>query len=318
MPQNRHFDLNLLRVFVSVCQLKSITKAAESLDLTQSSVSNAIIRLKKNLGEELFIRVGRGIQPTGYALQLLEQLEGSMLNIDSVLQGGDQFDPEINQRIFNVYAMDSVIHLLQPKVDKLLKDSAVDIVFRELSGQGDLCFEDLLTDKIDLLIDVTAPTEGAFMTEKVTEASLSCIARKAHPRIQGTITREEYFAEKHAFLNMRRVNLALVDYFTDEVLPRRKMYSEHGSIMSMLTTIANSDAIGIAPTGYTQQYANLLDLQVLDLPIQSKRIDIFMVSAKKLAKNSANTWLRDTLREIFNQPMLPTVKDVHQKKSGIQ
>ncbi len=36
------FDLNLLRIFIEVYNLKSITLAAESLGLTQPGVSGAI------------------------------------------------------------------------------------------------------------------------------------------------------------------------------------------------------------------------------------------------------------------------------------
>lgn len=299
MPQNRHFDLNLLRVFISVCQLGSFTKAAEALDLTQSSVSNAINRLKTQLGEELFIRVGRGIQPTNFAQQLLMQLETSILNIDTVLQQNAAFDPATSSRTFNVYAMDSIIHIIQPKVKERLKDCNISIVFRELSGQVTPPINELLTETVDLLLDVEEPIGGSFYCERVTRTSLSCVVSQDHPRISNRISREQYFNEKHAYLNMRRLNLALVDYFTDEILPRRKMYSEHGSIMSMLTTISESDAIGIAPTDYAQQYAPLLKLQTLPLPLACKPIDTYMIHTKKLNNNPANKWLRDTLKTLF-------------------
>jgi len=299
MPQNRHFDLNLLRVFISVCQLGSFTKAAEALGLTQSSVSNAINRLKTQLGEELFIRVGRGIQPTNFALQLLMQLETSILNIDTVLQQNAEFDPCASSRTFNVYAMDSIIHIIQPKVIELLKDSKISIIFRELSGQVTLPTDELLTETADLVFDVSMPAGASFKCENVAEKSLSCVVSNNHPRIQRHISREQYFTEKHAFLNMRRINLALVDYFTDEILPRRNMYSEHGSIMSMLTTISVSDAIGIAPTDYAQQYAALLNLQVLPMPLACKPITIYMIHTNKLNNNPANKWLRETLKSLF-------------------
>lgn len=299
MPQNRHFDLNLLRVFISVCQQGSFTKAAEVLDLTQSSVSNAINRLKTQLGEELFIRVGRGIQPTHFAQQLLMQLETSILNIDSVLQQNAVFNPAISSRTFNVYAMDSIIHIIQSKATERLKDSNINIVFRELSGQITLPTDELLTEAADLIFDVSIPAGATFMCENVAQNSLSCIVSKRHPRIQQRISREQYFAEKHTYLNMRRINLALIDYFADEILPRRKMYSEHGSIMSMLTTISVSEAIGIAPTNYAEQYASLLGLQILPVPLACKPIDIYMVHTKKLHNNPANKWLRDTLRDLF-------------------
>lgn len=72
MSKQKDFDMNLLRVFVSVCQTGSFTKAAEELELTQSSVSNAIRRLKSALGNELFIRSGRGIEVTAYGENLFK------------------------------------------------------------------------------------------------------------------------------------------------------------------------------------------------------------------------------------------------------
>ncbi|GAL26713.1 chromosome initiation inhibitor [Vibrio variabilis] len=47
----KKFDLNLLRVFVSTYETESVTKSAEQLDLTQSSVSNALARLKRRRGQ---------------------------------------------------------------------------------------------------------------------------------------------------------------------------------------------------------------------------------------------------------------------------
>ncbi|GAM76897.1 transcriptional regulator [Vibrio ishigakensis] len=60
--KSKHFDLNLLRVFVAAYRSQSVTKAADELDMTQSAVSNALARLKEGAGQELFSRTGRGIK----------------------------------------------------------------------------------------------------------------------------------------------------------------------------------------------------------------------------------------------------------------
>lgn len=57
-------NLRLLRIFHAVCQTQSITKAAESLHMTQPAVSLAIQDLEKETGLILFDRLGRRIHLT--------------------------------------------------------------------------------------------------------------------------------------------------------------------------------------------------------------------------------------------------------------
>lgn len=70
-PQLRMVDLNLLTVFDAVMQEQNITRAAHTLGMSQPAVSNAVARLKIMFNDELFVRYGRGIQPTARAFQLL-------------------------------------------------------------------------------------------------------------------------------------------------------------------------------------------------------------------------------------------------------
>lgn len=70
-PQLRMVDLNLLTVFDAVMQEQNITRAAHSLGMSQPAVSNAVSRLKVMFNDELFVRYGRGIQPTARAYHYL-------------------------------------------------------------------------------------------------------------------------------------------------------------------------------------------------------------------------------------------------------
>ena len=49
-------DLNLLRVMQVVDQEGSVTRAAQRLGLSQPAVSNGLARLRRTLGDPLFVR----------------------------------------------------------------------------------------------------------------------------------------------------------------------------------------------------------------------------------------------------------------------
>ena len=48
-------DLNLLVVFKQLLAQRSVSRAAEALGLSQPAVSNSLARLRKLLGDELFV-----------------------------------------------------------------------------------------------------------------------------------------------------------------------------------------------------------------------------------------------------------------------
>src|SRR5215470_13331019 len=63
-------DLNLFLVLHAVLEERSATRAAARLNVTQSAVSNALARLRRQLGDPLVVRHGRGIVPTPRAEEL--------------------------------------------------------------------------------------------------------------------------------------------------------------------------------------------------------------------------------------------------------
>ena len=66
----KKFDLNLLVIFECIYQHLSISKAAESLYITPSAVSQSLQRLRAQFNDPLFIRSGKGIAPTTTGLNL--------------------------------------------------------------------------------------------------------------------------------------------------------------------------------------------------------------------------------------------------------
>lgn len=63
--------LDQLRIFITVAELQHVTQAAERLNMTQSSVSNAISTMEARHQIALFHRVGRRIELTAEGAQFL-------------------------------------------------------------------------------------------------------------------------------------------------------------------------------------------------------------------------------------------------------
>lgn len=75
--------LDQLRVFVAVAEREHVTRAAEALDMTQSSVSVAVSSLEREYGTKFFHRLGRGIVLTEGGKLFLSEAKAILGRVES-------------------------------------------------------------------------------------------------------------------------------------------------------------------------------------------------------------------------------------------
>lgn len=80
------FDLNLARVFVLLYETGSVTATAETLHVTQPTVSYSLGKLRRHFDDELFRRNGRGLTPTAGARRLYLPLQRALAEIDGTVR----------------------------------------------------------------------------------------------------------------------------------------------------------------------------------------------------------------------------------------
>ena len=64
-------DLKQIRYFIVACEMRSLSRAAEVLGLSQPSLSRQIQLLETELRHHLLVRTGRGVEPTPAGLRFL-------------------------------------------------------------------------------------------------------------------------------------------------------------------------------------------------------------------------------------------------------
>ena len=99
-------DLNLLRIFDAIHRQRSVSRAAEALGLSQPAVSQGLTRLRLALKDALFVRAGRGVEPTAAAESLAQAVQPALLLVSEALHGAERFDPLQAQRTFRLHMSD--------------------------------------------------------------------------------------------------------------------------------------------------------------------------------------------------------------------
>lgn len=94
----REIDLNLLVIFNQLLVDRRVGVAAESLGISQPAVSNALVRLRRRLGDELFLRTSRGMEPTPFAARLAEPVAHALGTLEAALNQRASFVPATSRR----------------------------------------------------------------------------------------------------------------------------------------------------------------------------------------------------------------------------
>ncbi|MGR5177187.1 LysR family transcriptional regulator [Vibrio parahaemolyticus] len=288
------FDLNLFRVFLTVYRYQSITVAAEVLRLTQPGVSGALKRLQSQLGEKLFVRDGRGIAPTHLAHEIARQIEPALDTIESTISSVQDFSLH-GKRRFVVYAPEPVMLVLLPKIEADDSLGNREIVLYPTLASEEALFDRLNLRQADLAIDFAQFSSPSYFSEQFFTDQICVIASQSHPRIQGSITSEQYYQEKHVTLKLRREDVFLADYFTEEHLKGRKVSAECDSLLALMALVASSESIGMVSLSIAKLFSERLGIQILNVPFRSLPINYMLLTHNREQNSKANCWLREKL-----------------------
>ena len=108
-------DGQILRTFLVILEESSVSRAADRLDMTQSAISHTLAKLRKILGDPLFVRSGQGLTPTETALSLKGPIQ-EVLDRLKALTDQRAFDPRAEAMHFVVAANDIQRDLVFPEL----------------------------------------------------------------------------------------------------------------------------------------------------------------------------------------------------------
>ena len=84
MMSLRAINQNLLPVLLALLRERNVTRAAQSLGLSQPAVSKALIQLRAILHDELLVRAGRGLVLTRRGEELLAPVAAICQDIEQL------------------------------------------------------------------------------------------------------------------------------------------------------------------------------------------------------------------------------------------
>ncbi len=279
-------DGQSLTTFLTVLEETSVSRAADRLGVSQSAVSHTLGKLRKVFDDPLFVRVGRGIEPTARAIALCTPVETVLDGLRSLTDQRD-FDPLVEEMEFTVAANDFPTQLIFPKLLKDLNEEGIDLRIRFIPS-GIPSASTLRASRYRLLITPMPPDDPDLVKESLVRSRMAVFF---DPKIRKPpATWEQYVASEHVevqFSDTEASIMALPSVDISGFTPPRITVPNFGSLAHM---IIGTDRI---TTQLDVMKRGLLgDLEVSPLPIDTKPVDLFLVWHSREHDDPAHQWFR--------------------------
>lgn len=236
MTSNIHPELRHLRYFLEAARLQHVTKAADALHVTQSTLSHQLHQLEALLGVKLFDRIGRGVQLTEAGQAFLAYATRALLEVEdgatAVREIGSLVRGRLRVGVIHTYNAT----LLPPVLARFVaRHPGVHVTVEDLPALA--IEQDIADGRLDMGIAFASVARPDIVAEPLFEEELVLAVPPGHPLAHaGSIEARALAGMRLAlqttrFSSRRRIDEALGRWLAGTV------HLEMSSIDAMLKTI---------------------------------------------------------------------------------
>ena len=302
-------DLNLLRVFLTIWDVRNLTVAGQRLSLTQPAVSHALRRLRETFNDPLFVRVTNGMVPTEAATRLHPPLSEAFQIIQRAVQDVERFDPATAQRVFRVAMSDvSELYFLPALMTSLVTD-APQVHLRIVPLDPATIEQAMRAGEVDITLGFVPGLQRDIVSERLFTDSFVCLVRAGHPITRARLTEAKLgkilTTLGYVYASSSATGHQLTEQWLTEIGVNRQIVLRLGHFTIAPSVVLGSDLATIFPESVARLINARNEFAILPLPPGRPVIDIKVHTHAHFSGDLGIQWLRDSIVAHFGNERRP-------------
>jgi LysR family nod box-dependent transcriptional activator len=295
MNLNR-LDLNLLVALDVLLTERSITHAAEKLNLSPSATSGALARLRTYFDDEILTQIGRRMAPTPLGESLAASVRDCLLHVQATIDTRPQFDPLNSKRNFRLMMSDYVSTVLMPPALRRLQREAPGITIELIANENEP-WEALSRGEIDFLVLPKNFIREGHPAEVLFEDDYVCVCWTDNPMIGDHIGPEQCLKLGHVVTRIGTMRPPTIDaWFFERFGHARRVEVIATSFNSVPHLLVGTNRISIMHRRLAVAYCGSLPLKMLPSPMVMPRLVEMIQWHKYRDRDPGRIWLLDLLK----------------------
>jgi DNA-binding transcriptional LysR family regulator len=294
-------DLNLLVVFHQMFQARHVSTVAKRLGVSQPTVSNALARLRRTFGDELFVRTAQGMQPTPYAQQISEPIAYALASVTQALNQEERFDPASSERRF-VIAMTDVgeVHFMPALVERCGR-IAPHVGISSVRASAVDWQQEMETGQIDLAIGAFADVAQSLYHRRLFSQNYVTMFRKGHRFGERKVDLKEFLGAQHLFVTSRESPYDQINARLEKAGIARSVHFQVPHFTAVPYIISATDMVVTVPSKLAKQACGPFGLSFIQPPLRLPALHTNIFWHRRYNQDTGNQWLRGLIAECFKE-----------------
>lgn len=296
---NQALDMRLLRCFEALMAERSVSRAAERMELSQPAMSHALGRLRRIFGDPLLLKGHGQMTPTSRAVEIEGQVRELLAAAERLTRRPEAFVPATARAGFAVMTPEFVEFLLAPRLVQRLQQQAAGIDLEFRTSEPGRALDWLERGEIDFRLGWWPEPPKTLRFRLLFRDPLVCLARKGHPQIRGGISMQQYLRLPHIRIQRPRTGVSthVIDQAVHQQRHRLRIALKAQNALALAAAVAESNLIATVPARLGAALAGKFPLQVLDLPLDVPDVRIALYWHERTHGLAAHRWFRQLLTD---------------------
>ena len=290
-------DVKHLRLFDLLYSTHSVTRSSELLGQCQPTVSIWLSKLRKDLGDPLFIRTANGMEATPRADELIVSVRAALDSLRRLTAPEPAFDPQNSSRHFRICMTDASHVTLLPQLLAHVRAMAPKVTL-EATRIDEKTAEALQSGEADLAIGLVPWLETGFYQQTLFPQDWVCLANPRHPRIRDALDRRTYKEEGHIGIVSGTGSQLLAQALARHRVTRRIVLELPG-FLGLAAVVSSTDLLATLPRHIGETLAHINGLRVLPCPVPIPSFTVKQHWHARFHNESGNLWLRGVCASLF-------------------
>ncbi len=290
-----------VRQLCVVGRLRSISRAAEVLHISQPALSKAIREIETALGMALFERQPRGLVPTACGARLLQHCQAIEAELRKAGQDMQSYlSGTVGHAAVGAFLV-ALPHLLPRAIVRMMATSD-DLAVRVVDGSNKQLVPALLSGEIDLIVgripDVDRSTR--LKREVLYHDPVVLVVGASHPLAgRKRLSFRDLAGFSWVFPAPESVAFGtIMDMFVREGLPRPAQYVESVSFIMIQTLLRETESVATMPRQIVERDAALGLIEVLPLKLPDAHFPVGITTLADREPSYPAQHLIGCLREV--------------------
>jgi DNA-binding transcriptional LysR family regulator len=293
-------DMRLLAVFDEIYKTRSVTAAAEALELGQPAVSVALAKLRHHFGDPLFVRTSQGMEPTPFSEGLLRPVRDVLGALDRVLNHRNEFVPAASQRSFRLCMTDISQLVLLPGLWEKLRGTAPGIRIEIIPLANDTA-RLLECGEADLALGFMPQLEAGFYQQLLFRQNFVCMVGRNHPRITDALSLAQFEAEDHAVISSSGSAPAIIEREIGRQGITRRIALKIPSFLGAAFVSEHTDLLVTIPQRLADVLRGRGAFRIFPVPFPMPQYEVKQHWHERYHQDEGNRWLRRVVSELLSE-----------------